>query len=214
MNKINLTKFGFVRWEEEDFSDDGNRFYCYRAGRRVRVSKCTWNGQVYLSGHIDSSIIDYHVYSTLPHYNGLDRLNGVSIASLTENDLIQLYNDCIEFEKEFDEAEKKVVFPTIEELREQCIRVRENYSKQLAEAHKYIEANAVKLVLKASSWKLDTIRRYLSTLESRANGFDPATYPQSIQKSSYGINFAKPTNTELTDRWYCNQIIKEIDAIA
>lgn len=25
MNRINLIKYGFVRWPEEDFSDDGNK---------------------------------------------------------------------------------------------------------------------------------------------------------------------------------------------
>jgi len=213
MNRVNLLKYGFIRWEEEDFSDDGNRFYCYKVGDRVRVSKCTWNGLVFLSGCIDSTILDWSVYSALPHYQGLKRLNGVSIAGLTENDLIQLYNDCLEFEKEFKEAEKKVVFPTIEELREQCLKIRAHYQEQLAKVNLAIEQNAVKLVLKASEYKLITIRNYLNTITSRANGYDPNTFPQTIQKSSYGINFVKPTNHDLNDERYYNQIIKEINEV-
>ena len=213
MQKVNLTKYGFERWEAEDFSDDGNRFYCYRAGQRVRLSKCTWQGEIFLSAHIDGTILDYSVYSQLPHYKGLDRLNGVSIASLTEDDLAQLYSDCIEYEKEYNEAEKQVVFPTIEELRDQCLRIREHYQDQLVKAEKCLEQNAVKLILRASDWRLKTIRNYMEVLARRANGYNPETYPQSIQKSCYGINFVKPTNHDLNDTWYYDEIIREINKI-
>ena len=68
MKKVMLAKFGFVRWPEEDFSDDGNYFSCYRAGKAVRVSKLVADGQVYLS--IDSSCgkgtVPYEVYIALP----------------------------------------------------------------------------------------------------------------------------------------------------
>ena len=131
MQKVNLSKYGFVRTPNEDFSDDGTRFYVYRVGR-VRVSKATWNGQVFLAGRIDDGrTLDYDEYSKLPHYKAMDRLNGVSISSLTENDLIQLYNDCVEYEKEYTEAEKQVVFPTIEEIKEQCLKIRKHYQEQL-----------------------------------------------------------------------------------
>ena len=212
MKQINLTKYGFVRTPNEDFSDDGSRFYVYHAGR-VRVSKTTWNGEVFLAGRIDGNLLNYDVYSKLPHYEALDRLNGVDIASLTEQDLIQLYNDCVEYEKEYNEAEKNVVFPTIDELKDQCVKIRKHYQEQLVNAQTLIERNAVKLVLKASEWKLKSIRSNLETITKRANGYDPDTYPQSIQKSSYGINFAKPTNHDLTETWYYDQIVKTINEV-
>lgn len=215
MQKVNLTKYGFVRAENEDFSDDGSRFYVYRVGKRVRVSKCTWNGQIFLSARIDDGrTLEYEEYSQLPHYKGLDRLNGVSISGLTEMDLIQLYNDCLAYEQEYNEAEKNIEFPTIEELKAQCLRIRAHYQKQLEEAKKLIEENAMKLLF-SEKYCVREIKSFYKTIEGRANGYDPNTYPQSIQNSVYGRDFVKPTNHDLTDTWYLDYIKKDIaEAIA
>lgn len=213
MQKINLTKYGFVRTPQNDFSDDGTRFTTYSVGR-VRVSKATWNGEVFLAGRIDDGrVLSYDEYSKLPHYKAMDRLNGVSISGLTENDLIQLYNDCIEYAAEYKAAEKNVTFPTIEELKEQCLKIRAHYQEQLVKAQTLIEQNAVKLVLKASDYKLRTLRDYLKTITNRANGYDPDTYPQSIQNSVYGRDFVKPTNHDLTDTWYFDHIVSTINEV-
>lgn len=213
MKRINLLKYGFTRWEHGDFTDDGSKFYCYKAGDRVIVSKCTYNGQVYLSGRIDGDYLDYNVYSTLPHFKALDRLNGVLIDGLIEEDLIQFYNDCLEYEKEYKEAEKNVVFPTIEELKEQCLKIRAHYQEQLIKAKNYIEQNALTLFLKADGFTIRRIRTNLEVISNRAKGYDPNTYPQTIQKSCYGINFAKPTNPNLSEEWYYNEIIELIDTV-
>ena len=46
MERINLTKFGFVRSPQDDFSDDGSRFTCYRRPgvEKVRISKLVSGG--------------------------------------------------------------------------------------------------------------------------------------------------------------------------
>ena len=54
MQRINLTKYGFIRDREEDFSDDGNRFQGYRVGKRVRVSKLVADGDAYISATINN----------------------------------------------------------------------------------------------------------------------------------------------------------------
>ena len=107
MQRINLTKYGFVRWPEKDCSDDGNRFTCYRAGKKVRVSKLVSEGCAYLS--IESSVgngtLPYDVYSKLPHYHEATwAYNGVSVACLTDNSLKAFYNACVAYEKEYEEA--------------------------------------------------------------------------------------------------------------
>ena len=99
MKKINLTKYGFIRTPEEDFSDDGNRFTCYKVGK-VRVSKLVDRGDVYIDADMDDCRLHYEEYSTLPHCKSLNALNGISLGNITEEDLIKLYNDCIEYEKE------------------------------------------------------------------------------------------------------------------
>jgi hypothetical protein len=107
MKRIMLTKYGFERWPEKDFIDDGNRFTCFRAGKNVRVSKHVYNGEVYLSIDtcIGNQIIPYEVYSKLPHYRPAAwNYNGVSVATLTDEDLRNFYNACIAYEQEYENA--------------------------------------------------------------------------------------------------------------
>lgn len=82
MKRVNLVKYGFIRWQERDFTDDSNRFQCYRAGKKVEVSKLVSDGQVYLSAHTDigNNTLPHSVYCNLPNYNkACWNYNGVSI---------------------------------------------------------------------------------------------------------------------------------------
>ena len=88
MNRINLTKYGFERCPSADFTDDGNRFTCYRAGKGVVVSKLVADGQAYLSASSDCNkgTLPYEIYSQLPHYKDSSwKWNGVSVVTLTEH---------------------------------------------------------------------------------------------------------------------------------
>jgi hypothetical protein len=105
MTRVNLVKHGFVKWPEESFSDDGSRFNAYKVGERVRVTKCLYKGKVFLNGTIRTGLLTFYDFMKLPHYKDLSRLNGVDIKTLTDEDLIKLYNDCIEFEKEYTAKE-------------------------------------------------------------------------------------------------------------
>ena len=58
MKRIELVKYGFIRSPEDDFSDDGNRFTCYRVGK-VRVSKLISHGDAFISARIDDYILPY-----------------------------------------------------------------------------------------------------------------------------------------------------------
>lgn len=107
MEKINMKKYGFIYCPDENFSDDGNYFYVYRVGR-VRVSKLIDEKDAFISGRIDGRLLEWEEYSELPHYKALDRLNYVPRASITDDDLVQLYNDCVAYEKEYTELENKV----------------------------------------------------------------------------------------------------------
>ena len=200
-----MTKYGFVRSPEDDFSDDGARFTCYRVGT-IRVSKTTWNGQAFISGDAHSFIVPYEVYSALPHYKALDALNGVEIADITDDDLFDLYEACVEYGKELAEAESKVVFPTIDEIREQCLKIRANYQNQVSIVQKMISDNATDLILKLSDYDLKTMKDRFKTLQNRANGYDPNTYPQTIYGKAYSFDFVKPNFYDLTEDWYFREI--------
>ena len=85
MTRINLVKYGFVRDAAEDFSDDGSRFQAYRVGR-VQVTKCVSDGEAYIDGDIDRGALPWDVYSKLPHYSAIHKLNGVTIAYQLRDD--------------------------------------------------------------------------------------------------------------------------------
>lgn len=208
MEIINMKKYGFIRSQEDDFSDDGARFTCYKVGN-VRVSKTTWNGEAFISGCVEKYTLPYEVYSNLPHYKDLDKLNGKYIDTITDQDLIDLYNACVAYDKEYADAEAAIVYPTIDELTEQCKKIRANYQAQKEEAMDLITKAANNLILNANEYELKRIKDYIKTLVSRTDGFDPVKYPQSIYQSAYSFDFVKPTNSDLQESWYLKQI-KEI----
>ena len=211
---VNLVKHGFVRTPAEDFSDDGTRFYCYQVpGTKVRVSKATGYDQYYISAGRKDYTLQYQVYSKLPHYVAMDRLNGVSQASLTDADIKQLHDDIIEYDREYEEALKKVVYPTIEELKARCIELRAHYQEQADELTALIKnANPFKL-LTLREYDRDRLARYYNLITiDRANGYDPDTYPESIKNTVFSLEFTSSAYSDLTGTWYfdeCKEILKK-----
>lgn len=213
MKKIMMTKYGFVRWPEEDFNDDGNAFTCYKVGERVRVSKCTYNGEVFISARINGSKLPYEVYSKLPHYSYLDDLNGVSIADLADEDLAKLYGACLAYELEYNEAEANIQMPTLEEIKEQCVRVQAKRMAEFTEIEKLMSENAMKLALKLTKWQWNTLRDYLENLVAMLARHSPELYAHTILNSKTSIDFCKPDSSELRNSYYYNYIMDLIKSV-
>lgn len=212
MTRINLAKYGFVRWPEEDFSDDGNRFTCYRVGKKIRVSKLVADGEVYLSAdsNAGNGTLPYEIYSKLPHYQDSNwKWNGVSQASLTEQDLEDLYNACILYEQEYEEAEAAIVYPSLDELRQQCRLIQAKTMREMAELEKLMGEHAVEAAVKFSEWEWKEVKRYLSEMLNKLNRFNPDKYPEHIYRTSYSFDFMKPTYGELDKPTFYYTQIKE-----
>lgn len=208
MKKVMLTKYGFIRRSEQDFGDDGDRFTCYRAGDRVRVTKHVSDGQVYIHASIDSGKLPYEVYSKLPHYFALDALNGVAIESLTDERLREFYDNCLLYEEEFIEAENTIVMPTISEIKIQCMRVQAKRQEELAEINRRFTAA---VALKVCKWEWSELRDYLLSLEKSISCYDPEEYPQTILNTARSINFCKPDCSELQDSFYYKWIMERVN---
>ena len=213
MKKIMMTNYGFIRWPEQDFADDSSKFYCYRVGERVRVSKCTYKGDAFISAGIDGTKLPYEVYSKLPHYSALDKLNGVSIDSLTDQDLFDLCEACLMYEKEYTEAENTIRMPTLEEIKEQCIKVQ---AKRVCE-FAYIEAQlgkyAAKLAIKLPAWQWKTLQEYLMKLAGEQAKWSPELCAPTILGSARSINFCKPDCSELGNSYYYNYIMDLMQSV-
>lgn len=210
MKRIELQKFGFVRAPELDFSDDGNRFTCYTVGN-VRVSKTTWNGEVFLAGRIEDSTVPWDIYSQLPHYKALDKLNGVSIEGLTEQDIKDLFNACVEYSKEYAEAKANLVYPTVEELKVQYQKIKDHNIKLYEEATKLLKDRALELLM-SNSWRLSSLKHEYEVLKNRANA-DVEKQAKDTYGSSWSFNVVKPTNRDLTDTYYLDELKEDIEKI-
>jgi hypothetical protein len=211
MERINMKKYGFVRWPEEDFSDDGNRFTCYRAGEKVRISKLNSAGQVYISARIDGTKLPYEVYSKLPHYKSLDKLNGVSLAGLTDNDLLELYYNCLDYEMEYTEAENTIVMPSLEEIKRQCRKVQVQRMNEFAHATKLVSESILLLAEKLGQYDWKTLKENLNILRERALNFNIDSYAASLVGNSRSIAFCKGDCYELRPMWTYESILNMVE---
>lgn len=209
MKKIMMSKYGFVRWPEEDFSDDGNRFFCYKVGERVRVSKLVSDGEAYIDARIDNGTkLTYEIYSKLPHYSALGRLNGVAVSSLTEDDLSELYEACLAYEREYTEAENSIVMPTLDEIRAQCVKVRAKVEEELSIVQQLF---SLEVASKLSTYEWKNVRSYYLSLKNSAANYDPDSYPQTIVNTSRSITFCTPDFSGLKDSWYYTKLLEYIN---
>lgn len=213
MKKIMMTKYGFVRWPEQDFSDDGSRFDCYRVGERVRVTKCTYNGEAFIDGSIDGTKLPWEVYSKLPHYAAIGKLNGVSIDSLTDRDLIDLYEACLAYEQEYTEAENTIKMPSAAEIKVQCLNVQAKRVAEFNAIEQLLNSNASKLAMKLPDWKWKTFKEYSTKLAAEQARYSPELYVPTIIGTARSINFCKPDCSELGNCYYFNYLTDLIKSV-
>lgn len=211
MKRVVLTKYGFIRFPEEDFHDDGNNFTCYKfVDDESHVSKLVDDGEAYLSIHVNGKL-PYEIYSTLPHYKRATwDFNGVSVSSLTDALLQDFYKSCVEYEREYRAAEAAIQYPSLEELTEKAYKV---VGKKILELQK-LEALVAKHVVGAAmlfseyDWK--RIRDCIQHLNAEIVRFDPTTYPSQIYKTETSFRFIKP-EYEMEDSYWVRSIKEVFD---
>ena len=201
MTRINLVKYGFVRDAAEDFSDDGNRFQAYRVGR-VRITKLVSDGEAYIDGSIRDGKLPYEVYSKLPHYSAIGRLNGVSLASLTEDDLQKLYEDCQAYEVEYTNAENSIKYPTLEEIQEKAVKLTAKSMLELSKIESLMSKYALEAAAKFSPYEWKNVQEYIKHLMADVQRFNPETFPQTIVGEQYSFNFVKPEYNMQESYWF------------
>ena len=101
---LNYKAFGIERTPEGDFSDDGTRFYSYMLNNGMEMTVAKGGDDIYLSlRHPYDKEISYEEYSSLPHYNDLDRYNGVAKGSVNLNEVVKASNA---YMNEYNELKK------------------------------------------------------------------------------------------------------------
>lgn len=191
MTRVNLVKYGFVRCQEEDFSDDGNRFQTYRVGR-VRVTKLVADGEAYIDGDITDCKLPYEVYSKLPHYKAIGKLNGVSLASLTEDDIQKLYEDCQAYEAEYTNAVNSIKYPTLDEIRDKASRITNHAMLELSKIENRLNRNMREAITKFSAYEWKELQEFFNAIVRDTQRYNIATYPQTIVGEQFSFTFVKP----------------------
>jgi hypothetical protein len=211
MKRIELTKYGFIRSKEDDFSDDGNRFTCYKVGK-VRVSKLVSEGEAYISARIDDYLLPYETYSQLPHYRDLDALNGVSASDITEEDLQKLYEDCISYEKEYDDAYNSIKWPTENELRIKAGAYKLAWRECIIKLEEAIKFNAIALITNLSEYYFKEFQRYYKQVLSNAKQFEnPQEYAERLFKQARSLDFMeRDIRRDVDNGFYVTEIYKFI----
>lgn len=205
MKRINLVKFGFVRTPEEDFIDDCSRFTCYRAGKTVRVSKLVSDGQAYLSisSECGKGTLPFEVYSKLPYYNDANwRWNGVPVAGLTDKDLEDFYNACLAYEREYEEAEAAIKYPTLEEIREKAVKLTAKSLLELSKIEMLLGKYGLEAAAKFSAYEWKQVQEYIKHLQADVVRFDPEAFPETIVGKSYSFDFVKPEYNMEESYWF------------
>jgi hypothetical protein len=209
MTRINLIKYGFIRFPEEDFSDDGNRFTCYRfSDTNSHISKLVADGQAYLSAHVYGQL-PYDVYSKLPYYKEATwDFNGISVASLTDEMLQDFFRACVQYEKEYQAAEAAIEYPTECELLAKCIRIQNKLLREMNEIETLMGENAVEAATKFSKWEWQKLQEYLTHMLEDLSKYKPDTFIPNVLGTAQSITFLQ--NKESTEPTYWYKSIKEI----
>lgn len=200
MKRINLVKYGFSRFPEKNFSDDGSRFTCYRfSDTDSYVTKHVSDGKIYLSSCIKGSL-PFDIYSTLPHYNTANwEYNGVLLSALTDEDIQKFFNACVEFEKEYINAEAVITYPTVEEITEQCEKIRAKRATELKEINQRLKGHIVTAAMKFSEFEWKTLHRYIRELVAN---YKASIEPLKIYGTAASFAFIKPDYSALKDSFY------------
>jgi hypothetical protein len=209
MTRINLTKYGFIRFPEEDFSDDGNRFTCYRfSDTNSHISKLVADGRAYLSAHV-SGQLPYEVYSKLPNYQAATwSYNGLPVASLTDEMLQDFFRACVQYEKEYQAAEAAIEYPCELELRHKCVRIQSKLTHEMRELEDLIGKHAVEVAVKFSKWEWEQLQKYLTHMIQELSKYNPDKFVPGILEKAGSFTFLQ--NKEDTEPTYWYKSIKEM----
>lgn len=210
MKKIYLKKYGFIRAPEEDFTDDSAVFTCYRAGK-VLVSKTLYNDKVYLSGHanIDGKL-PYEVYSNLPYYASLNRLNGVTVVGLEGADLEKLYSDCLAYEKEYEAACAEIKYPTLAEIEKKSDEIWIKHHIEYDDIRQRIRDDPAILVelYNKFKYKFDCFMRSFSCLHAEV--FNPRPDVSYMANTAMSIDYINSPVSESWHHKYCLECLSKI----
>ena len=117
----------------------------------------------------------------------------------------------VEYEKEYDAALASMVWPTEQEIRQQCIKVQYKAKLELIDIEQAISGKVVHLAKTLKDWEWKTIREYINSIENRIKSYDPDAVAHRMVGTASSIEFCKPNNSNLADSYYYTHIMELIN---
>jgi hypothetical protein len=166
-NPTQFPKYGFTRYPEGDFSDDGNRFREYLFDGELPISYLRADGSVYISFHPDELDLNYEEYKNAPSYRESEKYNGVPEDQV---DMQDLQNIATKYLKELHEI-KDGLGETPDEDLQAYFDDNHRYNVKVYDmAKEIVRTNFDNLVaLSKRPYALKNVFDYLRSLKSDAN---------------------------------------------
>jgi hypothetical protein len=127
---------------------------------------------------------------------------------LTDALLQDFFNSCVEYEREYQEAEDAVQYPTECELLAKCIRVQNKLIREMNELETLLGENAIEAATKFSKWEWEQLQKYLTYMLEELSKYKPDTFIPGVLGTARSFTFLQ--NKEDTEPTYWFKSIKEI----
>lgn len=141
MLRINFTKYGFKRVEDEDFKDyDGYLLKVYKNKNypKLRITKLILDDEVSLNAKIEDKNFAYEEYSKIEGYRALHRLYLINRAKITNECISKWIEDIEAYYNNYMTALKTAVWPTDEEFIKKIEENNSIYKAELSKAEELI----------------------------------------------------------------------------
>jgi hypothetical protein len=141
----------------------------------------------------------------------LDALNGVSASDITEEDLQKLYEDCISYEKEYDDAYNSIKWPSEKEIADKAREFFTEYIKVYNQLEEELRYNMLTIANRCSNYEWSSLRDYIRSFRNAYEQYsDPDDYGRRLFKNIRSLDFVKKT-PDITDNFWVKQIRKIIE---
>lgn len=217
---LNLAKYGFTRDASLDFTSCYKKYTGYTVGK-VQVTRMVGTANCF--GYKLATItvkpalddrLPYNVYSKLPHYAGLKKLNNVRADKVTDADLTAFYNDCVEYEKEYDNAIASLKYPTAKEAEDKALLIAQHFAEQAALLELLLRPHIFQILSHKDSMRArSAIAYYRRICESRDQYYDISKFTNStFLASAQSIEFIE-NDAPLTDTYCWDHLMDDLEVL-
>lgn len=184
MKAIDLTRYGFTRARNGDWSNGYCNGIVYRAGKNLTVTV--------IESHRKPTRIEVTVNRTMPlwkytseafpHSKAVNKYRYCA-EKASHEDLEQFYRDCLEFDKECFAPEcsksQASTTPTLEECRDRCREISQRRSKAFYDFCAILNDHLFELVTQADRNQWSALYVLVNEVHKQVDEYKPCNYPET-----------------------------------